>query len=409
MTVDTSPDLQDAERLAALQRTELLDSPPDHGFDRLTRLAARLLHAPVALVSLVDEDRQYFKSCIGLPEPWASERGTPLSHSFCQHAVLARAPLIIEDARVHPLVQDNLAIPDLNVVAYAGIPIFSPDGHAIGSFCVIDAEPRAWTDDQIEILRELATSVETEVALRVRAKEAQQALKAHDELLSIVAHDLKNPVGVISAYADLLQRRLPPRTPQDVDRLQSGLRQIMTAAFRLGGQIEELQDIAYLQVGRALALQRQPTDLVMLVRQVVADQQQTTRHHTIMLTTTESELIAPVDGLRIERALTNLIANAIKFSPSGGDVRVTLTTERDDAGGWAVVQVQDDGLGIPAADLDHIFLRFHRGTNVVERIAGTGIGLTGAQQIVEQHGGTIVVASEEGRGSTFTIRLPLAS
>ena len=407
MPSNSSSELLDANRLASLQRTRLLDSPPEHGFDRLTRLAAKLLQAPVALVSLVDEDRQYFKSCIGLPEPWISERGTPLSHSFCQHAVVARAPLIIEDARVHPLVQDNLAIPDLNVVAYAGIPICSPDGYAIGSFCVIDSEPRAWTQDQIEILRELATSVETEIALRVRAEEAQQALQAHDELLSIVSHDLKNPVSVIRAYADLLDRRLPPRTPQDIDRIQDGLRQIVTAATRLTGQINELQDIAHMHIGRPIGLQRQPADLVMVLRQVVADQQQTTRHHTIQLTTTVSELVSLVDGLRIERVLTNLLANAIKFSPSGGDVRVVLTQEHDESGMWAVVQVQDDGLGIPTSELAHIFRRFHRGTNVAGRIAGTGIGLTSAQQIVEQHGGTITVASEEGRGSTFAVRLPL--
>lgn len=404
---DTSSDLLDANRLGALQRTRLLDSAPDQGFDRLTRMAAKLLQAPVALVSLVGEDRQFFKSCVGLPEPWSSARETPLSHSFCQHAVLARAPLIIQDARVHPLVQDNLAIPDLNVVAYAGIPIFSPEGYAIGSFCVIDSEPRVWTDDQIQILRELATSVETEIALRVRAEEAQQVLKAHDELLSIISHDLKNPVSVIRAYAELLHRRLPPRTPQDIDRIESGLRQIVTSATTLTGQIDEIQDIAQLHIGRSLALQRQPTDLVMVVRQVVADQQQTTRHHTIHLTTTASELISSLDGSRIERVLANLLANAIKFSPSGGDIRVILFKEHDESGMWGAVQVQDDGLGIPAAELDYIFRRFHRGTNVAGRIAGSGIGLTSAQQIVEQHGGTIAVASQEGHGSTFTVRLPL--
>src|SRR5215204_4594894 len=104
----------DSDRLAALERLCLLDTPIDPSFDRLTRLATRTLKAPVSLVTLVDRNRQFFKSQIGLPEPWASLRETPLSHSFCQHVVNTNQPLIISDARQHPLVFTNLAIPDLN-------------------------------------------------------------------------------------------------------------------------------------------------------------------------------------------------------------------------------------------------------------------------------------------------------
>ena len=104
-----------------------------------------MLHAPVALVSLVDRDRQFFKSCLGLPEPWASERGSPLSHSFCQHAVASREPLLVTDAREHPVLRDNLAIRDMGVIAYAGIPLIDADGYALGTLCVIDSQPRHWT------------------------------------------------------------------------------------------------------------------------------------------------------------------------------------------------------------------------------------------------------------------------
>src|SRR6058998_2311667 len=120
--------LRDPDRLAALRATALLDSEPEEGFDRLTRLATRVLDVPVALVSLVDEDRQFFKACIGLAEPWSSQRGTPLTHSFCQHAVASAEPLTIEDAREHPLVRENLAIRDLDVIAYAGFPLKTSDG-----------------------------------------------------------------------------------------------------------------------------------------------------------------------------------------------------------------------------------------------------------------------------------------
>src|SRR5215212_1356552 len=109
--------LDDPRRLDALRRTALLDTPAEEAFDRLTRLATRILRVPVSLVSLIDRDRQFFKSCVGLPEPWASARQTPMSHSFCQHAVVTARPLVIEDAREHPLVRENLAIPDLGVIA----------------------------------------------------------------------------------------------------------------------------------------------------------------------------------------------------------------------------------------------------------------------------------------------------
>lgn len=159
-------DLTDPRRLAALRRVALLDTPAEEAFDRLTRLAGLILGVPIALVSLVDADRQFFKSCVGLPEPWASVRETPLSHSFCQHTVASRQPLVIDDAREHPLVRDNLAIPDLDVIAYAGIPLITSDGHVLGSFCAIDHQPRSWSDHDLAVLTELAGSAMTTIELR---------------------------------------------------------------------------------------------------------------------------------------------------------------------------------------------------------------------------------------------------
>jgi GAF domain-containing protein len=153
----------DRRRVEALRDTGLLDTPAEERFDALTQLASHVLRAPVALVSLVDKDRQFFKSCLGLPEPWASERETPLSHSFCQHAIAARRPLIVEDARTHPVLHDNDAIRDLGVIAYAGIPLQSADGEPLGTLCVIDHEPRKWTEEEIELLKGIARAVQAQV------------------------------------------------------------------------------------------------------------------------------------------------------------------------------------------------------------------------------------------------------
>jgi PAS domain S-box-containing protein len=166
--------LNDEFRLAALRHTGLLDSPTEESFDRLTRLAVQLFSAPVALVSVVDEGRQFFKSCVGVSEPLATSRQTPLSHSFCQHVVNTAEPLIVEDARQHPLVWDNLAISDFGVIAYAGIPLITSEGHVLGSFCVLGYEPRQWKEQEISILKDLAASVMTEIELRLRTRQLEE-------------------------------------------------------------------------------------------------------------------------------------------------------------------------------------------------------------------------------------------
>jgi hypothetical protein len=156
----------DENRLAALQRSGLLAVRDDPAFDRLTRLASRVLGAPIALVSLVDRDRQVFASCLGLKGDVAEARETPLSHSFCQHAVDAREPLVVDDAREHPLLHTNRAIDDLGIIAYAGVPLIDADGYALGTLCVADGRPRAWSDEDVALLRDLASSVLTEIQLR---------------------------------------------------------------------------------------------------------------------------------------------------------------------------------------------------------------------------------------------------
>ena len=167
--LSTARAVQDPARVGALRGTGLLDSEPDPAFDRHVRLAAELLNAPVALVSLVDEDRQFLKSCIGVEEPVASERETPLSHSFCQHAVAQREPLIVEDSREHPVLKHNPAVEESGAIAYAGVPLIDADGHALGTLCVLDHKPRQWTKHQVELLGDLAASVVSEIALATSA------------------------------------------------------------------------------------------------------------------------------------------------------------------------------------------------------------------------------------------------
>jgi GAF domain-containing protein len=177
--------LADRARLQSLQRV-CVGAEPDEAFDRFASLVKRLLDVPVALVSLVDDERQFFPGQVGLAEPWDTKRETPLSHSFCQHVVMEGEAKVFPDARIYAQVRDNLAIPELGVVAYAGMPLTDGDGRTLGSLCAIDTRPRAWTKAELEILRDLAEACSSELRLRIARELAEEARRhaesAHDQL-----------------------------------------------------------------------------------------------------------------------------------------------------------------------------------------------------------------------------------
>lgn len=211
--VEHSAVILDGARIAALHDLGLLDSAAEEDFDRYTRLATDLLDVPVSLVSLVDADRQFFKSSAGLSGPFGEARQTPLTHSFCQHAVAARQPLIVNDARAHPLVGDNLAVRDLDVVAYAGMPLVLSDGHAVGAFCAIDAKPRNWTERDVRILADLAAAVRAHLELR----KSLAAQSLHDRLTGLANRTL------LCAHADRLLRTRGPAAAGSVAAICVGV------------------------------------------------------------------------------------------------------------------------------------------------------------------------------------------
>ncbi len=196
--------LRDAHRRTA--QTPLLgfDKPTDPALDRLARLAARVLHAPTALVSIVDADRQYVIGCAGLPEPWFAIGQTPLAPPFCQSVVAEAAPLIVDDARTHPLLHQHPAIADLGVRAYAGMPLITTDGVARGSFCVIDSVPRQWTADELDTLRELTTLVVEELDRQAKSKpRPEDALASQTSKALFALIDRQLPLVVWTTDAKL--------------------------------------------------------------------------------------------------------------------------------------------------------------------------------------------------------------
>lgn len=184
-------------RLAALQASGLLDTPPDASFDRVTRLVSRLLDAPTALFSLVDKNRQFFKSQTGLAEPWASQRQTPLSHSFCQWVISGREPVVISDARAHPVLRNNLAIQDLGVIAYTGVPINTTQGESLGSLCAIDGKPRTWTEKDVAILHDLARLAESCVAHATLVHQPPQRAEDFDHYAEATGAAIGAALGIL--------------------------------------------------------------------------------------------------------------------------------------------------------------------------------------------------------------------
>jgi signal transduction histidine kinase len=224
------------------------------------------------------------------------------------------------------------------------------------------------------------------------------ALTARSRAFAAATHDLGQPLTAIR----LAMRALRQRQAADADAAEQ-LAAIELTTTRMLGMIGELLDIARLEAGRPLDLDCRRTDLVALVRDEVDSWRIGSGRRAIDFEPLAAEVVVEVDPARIGRVVANLLSNAVKYSPDGGPIDVTVARDAD---GWARIEVRDQGVGIPAADLRHVFEQFRRGGNVEGRIAGSGIGLAGARHIVELHGGTIHVDSREGEGSTFTVRLP---
>jgi excisionase family DNA binding protein len=270
----------------------------------------------------------------------------------------------------------------------------------------------------VAALQQKAASLEIEVAERRKVEEqlqralaaeraardeAEAALRLRDEFLSIASHELRTPITVVSAQAQLILRRLERTGEFDAERVVHALRSVGSQADKLARLVGQLLDVSRIDSGR-LQLDPSRTDLAQLVQRAVSASQSLTDEHHISLTAPKS-LDCRVDPLRLEQVLTNLLDNAIKYSPGGGAVEVVLGQPTPN---WIELSIRDHGIGIAPDKREHIFERFYQ-AHEESGIRGMGLGLYVSRQIVELHGGQIATEFPEDGGTRFVVRLPLSA
>jgi len=307
--------------------------------------------------------------------------------------------LLVEAARNQEHLQTLRA---LGFTSYMCLPMVAR-GHTLGTITLATADSgRRYGKADLAFAEDLASRTAIALDNARLYRDAQDAIRARDQFLSIASHELKTPLTSLIGYIDLIQRRAA-RSGDLAERDQRAVRVIGEQAARLNKLVGALLDLSRIETGQ-LSIERGLVDLTALTRRLVEESQATTDRHTIVFSAAHQPLMLLGDELRLEQVVQNLIQNAIKYSPTGGAVTVLVARNGDSAS----IRVSDQGIGIPATALPQLFRRFYRAPNAdLQHISGMGIGLYVVKEIVELHGGTVEVSSQDGQGSTFVISLPL--
>ena len=381
-------------RLAELRGYAILDSEPEEGFDELTRLASFICGLPIAMVTLVDEDRQWFKSKVGM-----EDREGPRDWSFCAYAVASGETFVVGDAQQDERFRDNPYVTgDPHIRFYAGVPLTTATGATLGTLCVIDREPRELTREQMSALQALAHQAMAQLDLRRQNRELRELDRLKDEFVASVSHELRTPLTSIRGYIETLLDEEPGALTDDQRRF---LAIADRNAERLLKLVGDLLFMAAVDAGR-LELDDRDVDVHELVRESLEHVRPAAASKSVEVFADVQEVTVRGDAQRLAQMIDNLVSNAVKFTPAQGSVDVSAVRTN----GQVEIRVADTGIGIPPIDLTRLFARFGRASNATH-VPGTGLGLSISRAIAEAHGGSIDVRSVEGEGTTFTVRLPL--
>lgn len=394
------------DRLKALRCYNVLDSPPEREFDDLTRLASRICDTPIALVSLVDEDRQWFKSRVGLE---ATE--TPRHMAFCSHTILGDHPLVVPDATLDARFRRNpLVTGDPNIRFYAGAPLRTPvTDFQLGTLCVIDTRPRELGSEQIEALESLARQVITQMELRRKVKllaeykiaadvanrELQHSNEELQQYAYVVSHDLQTPLRAVAGFSQLLlddySGKLDPVADEWITRVVDGCKRMQT-------MIKDL--LTYSRV-ESRARPFAEVNLNEVVNDACDLMRLDIEESGAEVTSDDLPTVAG-DQAQLAQLLHNLIGNGLKYHRDESP-RVHVGAER--SGPFWTITVEDNGIGVEPDQQEKIFEVFKR-LHTNDKYPGTGIGLSVCRRIVKRHGGKIWLESEPGVGSKFSFDIP---
>ena len=394
-------------RLQALRHYDILDTPRERRFDDIVAIAAQICGTPIAVLNLIDADRQWGKAMVGLDDTEA-----PREDSFCARTIeWDDEVMIVPDTREDPRFAANpMVLDDPHLRFYAGAQITDREGYKIGSVCVADRVPRTLTDEQKSALAALGRQAIAQMELRLALRAEQEQVRRlneldrmRDEFVSTVSHELRSPLTSIRGWIDMLIDEAEVMDPGHADAVG----RIGRNTDRLVRIVSDLLDLYRVDSGE-LAIRSEDVDLAALVRDAIAAVDHDARCESLDVRTAvpEGQVCVCGDASRLAQVIDNLCSNAIKYTPAGGTLGVALTA----GDGAAVLRVADSGIGIPADEREHLFERFFRASTATEHgIHGTGLGLAVSKEIVERHGGTIAVTDgDNGAGTAFTVTLPLA-
>ena len=385
------------ERLAELLSYDVLDTEAEQLFDDLTALASQICETPIALISLIDPDRQWFKSRVGLD---AEETSRDIA--FCSHAILQGDVFEIPNATLDPRFHDNPLVtgaPDIRF--YAGAPHISPSGHAIGTICAIDSKPRKLTDTQKASLQTLSKSVVAHLELKRKNRELERTNQFKSDFLSYVSHEIRTPLNAINTFSQLLESEAQKlNLPSS---FTTPLSHVSQSGERLLEIVNSVLDIKQIEAGKMRVMPRAVntkdffTHLFSLTKIRAEDS-------GIAFSTSIDESVPGslfFDDTKFGQVALNLLSNAIKFTNSGKSVKAQVKYKS----GKVIFNVIDQGIGMSNDNQKRLFEPFERMENA-RQIRGTGLGLNISKRLVELMDGTIKVSSKLNQGTRISIALP---
>jgi signal transduction histidine kinase/CheY-like chemotaxis protein/HPt (histidine-containing phosphotransfer) domain-containing protein len=391
------------KRLEKLHYYNILDSSPEAAFDDLTKLAASLLHVPIVLISLIDKDRQWIKSRVGI-----EAEQTTREDSFCQYTIMGQEIFEVENASEDErFMQNPYVLGDPEICFYAGAPLTDEEGLNMGALCAIDRKPKKLSGEEKETLNYIARTVIRLIQYRREKQEAERLSRVKDEFLSNMSHEIRTPLNAIIGFTDLLKSS--PLNAEQKKHLQT----VSIASQNLMVLINDILDISKLESGR-INLEQRPLSLKEVARHIFELKAPAARAKKLKLISSIDHEIPDyvlADETRLVQILMNLIGNAIKFTHQGYIELRIFELSRDEEYTHLRFAVKDTGIGIDPAKHEQIFQRFEQAESSTTReYGGTGLGLNIVRMLVELYGGKVSLESTPGKGSEFSfeIALPLA-